>query len=71
MIMCDVTPTRLLSRVLEETAVRVEQKATRWESSSVVMQQFTLCTFLHCMHAHLLFSLHRVRWVSQACSDRK
>lgn len=37
MIICDVTLTHLLSRVLEETVVRVEQKATRWESLSVVM----------------------------------
>lgn len=34
MITCDVTlvSARLLCRVLEETVVRVELKATRWES---------------------------------------
>lgn len=38
MITCAVTliSAHLLCRVLEETAVRVEQKATRWESLSVV-----------------------------------
>lgn len=69
MITCDVTLTRLLSRVLEETVVRVEQKATRWESLSFVMQQFVLCPYLQQIPS--VFSLRRVPWASQACLDRR
>lgn len=54
MIIRDVTLTHLLSRVLEETVGRVEQKATRWGSLSAVTQQFMLCTYLHCIPSALL-----------------
>lgn len=50
----DVTLIHLLSRVLEATAVRAGQKATRWGSLSAVAQQFMLCTYLHCISSALL-----------------
>lgn len=51
---CDVTFAHLLSRVLEETAARAGQKATRWGSLWLVMLQVMLCMYLHYIPSTLL-----------------